>query len=235
MSESVWGDIMKNNVVGWDKWAKGQLLFYQFVYFNQDLIKVFKENYLVIKKWVNKFDEKKLEFYVYLNGVNNNLINEVKEFIGISIWMFFDYFMAINDGEVIWMCKEMDKIFSNIMLCKVKYEDQEQLSKENLIVMWDFLGKKYVFFIIEDIYMQVNDEDLFVIFNIIKVNGNYVVEGWGVWEIVNDFMGGFFISYLILNFNKGELFFVDGFLYVFGEDKWDFMEQLDYVIYIIKF
>lgn len=48
-------------------------------------------------------------------------------------------------------------------------------------------------------------------------------------------MGGSFISYLILNPNKGELLFVDGFLHAPGEDKRDFMEQLDYVIHTIKF
>ncbi|MCR9101205.1 MAG: DUF4837 family protein [bacterium] len=235
MSESARGDITKNNAAGRDKWAKGQLLLYQFAYSNQDLIKVLKENYPAIKKKVNKFDEKKLESYAYLNGVNNQLVNEVKESIGVSIRMPSDYFMAINDGEVIWMRKETDKISSNIMLRKVKYEDQEQLSKENLIAMRDSLGKQYVSSTIEDTYMQVNDEDLPVIFNTTKVNGNYAVEGRGVWEIVNDFMGGSFISYLILNPNKGELLFVDGFLHAPGEDKRDFMEQLDYVIHTIKF
>lgn len=235
MSESARGDITKNNAAGRDKWAKGQLLLYQFAYSNQDLIKVLKENYPAIKKKVNKFDEKKLESYAYLNGVNNQLVNEVKESMGVSIRMPSDYFMAINDGEVIWMRKETDKISSNIMLRKVKYEDQEQLSKENLIAMRDSLGKQYVSSTIEDTYMQVNDEDLPVIFNTTKVNGNYAVEGRGVWEIVNDFMGGSFISYLILNPNKGELLFVDGFLHAPGEDKRDFMEQLDYVIHTIKF
>lgn len=37
--------------------------------------------------------------------------------------------------------------------------------------------------------------------------------------MVNDFMGGVFISYLIYNFEKEELFFVDGFVYVFGKEK----------------
>lgn len=235
MSESARGDLSKNNAAGRDKWAKGQLLLYQFAYSNQDLIKVLKENYPAIKKRVNKFDEKKLESYAYLNGVNNNLVNEVKETMSVSIRMPSDYFMAINDGEVIWMRKETDKISSNIMLRKIKYEDQDQLTKDYLIAMRDSLGKKYISSTIEDTYMQVNDEDLPVIFNTTKVNGNYAIEARGVWEIVNDFMGGAFISYLILNPAKSELLFVDGFLHAPGEDKRDFMEHLDFVIHTIKF
>jgi len=146
-----------------------------------------------------------------------------------------DYFMAINDGEVIWMRKETDKISSNIMLRKVKYEDQGQLSKDYLIEMRDSLGKQYISSTIEKTYMQVNDVDLPVIYNTTKVNGNYAVEGRGVWEIVNDYMGGSFISYLILNPTTSELLFVAGFRHAPGEDKRDFMEQLDYVMHTVKF
>ncbi|NRA49030.1 MAG: DUF4837 family protein [Phaeodactylibacter sp.] len=235
MSENARTDQSKNNAAGRDKWAKGQLLLYQFAYSNQDLISILKENYPAIKKKVNKFDEKKLESYVYLNGVNNKLINEVKESMSVSIRMPSDYFMAINDGEVIWMRKETDKISSNIMLRKVNYEDQGQLSKDYLIEMRDSLGKQYISSTIEETYMQVNDVDLPVIYNTTKVNGNYAVEGRGVWEIVNDYMGGSFISYLILNPTTSELLFVDGFLHAPGEDKRDFMEQLDYVMHTVKF
>lgn len=235
MSENARNDLSKNNAAGRDKWAKGQILLYQFAYSNQDLINILKENYPAIKKRVNKFDEKKLESYAYLNGVNNNLVNEVKTTMGVSIRMPSDYFMAINDEEVIWMRKETDKISSNILMRKVKYEDQDQLSKANLIAMRDSIGKQYISSTIENTYMQVNDEDLPVIFNTTKVNGNYAVEGRGVWEIVNDFMGGSFISYIILNPAKSELLFVDGFLHAPGEDKRDFMEQLDYIMHTIKF
>ncbi len=225
----------ENNAAGRDKWAKGQLLLYQFAYDNSQLIQILKDNYPAIRKRVNKFDENKLESFVYINGVNNNLINEVKETMGVNIRVPSDYFMAINDGEVIWMRKETDKISSNLMLKKIKYEDQEQLSKDSLINMRDSLGKKYISSTIEDTYMQVNDDDLPVIFNTTKVNGNYAVEGRGIWEIVNDYMGGSFVTYLILNPATNELLYIDGFLHAPGQDKRDFMEQLDFIIHTVKF
>ena len=54
-------------------------------------------------------------------------------------------------------------------------------------------------------------------------------------EIVNDYMGGAFISYLILNPNTNELLFADGFLHAPGKDKRDFMEHLNYILNTIKF
>lgn len=224
-----------NNAAGRDKWAKGQLLIYQFAYSRDELIEVIKSNFPAVKKKVKSFDKKKLEAYVYLNGINNPLINEVKDAMGVTLRLPTDYFMAIEDGEVAWIRSETDKISSNLLLKKIKYEDQAQLSKEYLLAVRDSIGRKYISTTIEDTYMRVNDVDLPVIYNTTKVNGYYAVEARGVWEIVNDFMGGAFISYLILNPNTNELLFIDGFLHAPGQDKRDFMEYLDHIIHTVKF
>lgn len=224
-----------NNAAGRDKWAKGQLVLYQFAYSHDALVEALKANYPAVKRKVNTFDERKLESYVYLDGIDTKLIQEVKDSMGVSLRIPNDYFMAINDGEVIWMRKETDKISQNLLLKKLKYEDQSQLSKANLIALRDSIGKTYIASTIEKTYMQINDEDLPVIFNTTTVNGYYAVEARGVWEIVGDYMGGAFISYLILNPNTNELLFIDGFLHAPGEDKRDYMEQLDYIINTLEF
>jgi hypothetical protein len=224
-----------NNAAGRDKWAKGQLMLYQFAYSHDALAEALKENYPAVKRKVNKFDERKLESYIYLDGVANQLIKEVKDSMGVSLRIPNDYFIAINDGDIIWVRKETEKISQNLMLKKMKYEDQSQLSKENLIALRDSIGKEYISSTLEDTYMQVNDEDLPVIFNTTSINGNYAVEVRGIWEIVGDYMGGSFISYLMLNPNTNELLFIDGFLHAPGEDKRDYMEQLDHIINTLEF
>jgi len=224
-----------NNAAGRDKWAKGQLLLYQFAYSNEALIKVLKENYPAIKKKVNKFDEKKLESYIYLDGVDNQLIKELKDSLGISMRIPNDYFVAINEGDFVWLRKETDKTSQNLMVKKMKYEEEDQLSKEYLLNLRDSLGKEYVSSTIEGSYMRVNREDLPIIYNTTRVSGHYAVEARGIWEIVDDYMGGAFISYLVLNANTNELLFIDGFLHAPGEEKRDLMEHLDYIIHTLKF
>jgi hypothetical protein len=184
---------------------------------------------------VNKFDDRKLQAYIYLDGENKPLMEEVQNDMGVNIRIPNDYFMAINDGEVIWMRKETEEISSNLLLKKIPYEAQSQLSKEYLITLRDSIGKKYIASTLEDTYMRVNDEDLPVISNPDKVNGYYAFEARGVWEIVNDYMGGAFVSYLILNPNTNELLFIDGFLHAPGKEKRDFMEHLNYIINTVKF
>ena len=224
-----------NSAVGYDKWAKGQLMMYQFAYSEDELIEVLKANFPAVKKRVNKFDNRKLQAYVYLDGENKRLMEEVKLDFGVQMRIPNDYFMAINDGEIIWMRKETEEISSNLLLKKIPYESQDQLTKDYLIAVRDSIGRKYISSTIEDTYMRINNIDLPVISNATKVNGYYAIEARGVWEIVNDYMGGAFVSYLIHNPNTNELLFIDGFLHAPGKEKRDFMEHLNYVIKTIKF
>lgn len=223
-----------NSVVGNDKWAKGQLLIYQFAYTDDQLIDILKSNFSSVKKRVNKFDSRKLQAYAFLDGENKPLMEEVKVDLGLDMRIPNDYFMAIKNDEIAWMRKETEEISSNLILKKIPYESQSQLSKEYIIALRDSIGKKYISSTLENTYMKVNDVDLPVIYNTTKFNDYYAVEARGIWEIVNDYMGGSFISYLVLNPNTNELLFIDGFLHAPGKEKRDFMEHLDHVIHTIN-
>lgn len=224
-----------NSMVGRDKWARGQILIYQFANSADDLMENLKANFPAVKKRVLEFDAKKLAAYVYLNGENKKLEEQIRSSMGVGLKVPGDYIMAINDGNIIWLRKETDEISSNILLKKVKYTDQAQLTKEYLLAMRDSVGRQYISSTLPGTYMKVNDVDLPVISGATKVNGYYAIDARGIWEIVNDYMGGAFISYLILNPNTSELLFIDGFLHAPGEEKRDFMMQLDHVLQTVRF
>ena len=47
--------------------------------------------------------------------------------------------------------------------------------------------------------------------------------------MTKDFLGGPFASYAILNEKKGEIVFIDTFVYAPGVEKRNMMQQLDYI------
>ncbi|MCO6477023.1 MAG: DUF4837 family protein [Phaeodactylibacter sp.] len=224
-----------NSAIGRDKWAKGQLIIYQFGYSEDELMDILKENFPAIRKRVNAHDDKKVDAYVYLNGQNKRLEEEVKEDMGVSMRIPSDYFLAINDDEIIWVRRETDETSSSIILKKIPYTDRSQLSKENIIAIRDSIGRQYISSTLPGTYMQTNAIDLPVLTDVTKINGYYTLEARGIWEIVDDYMGGAFVSYLILNPNSNELLFVDGFLHAPGEDKRDLMQYIEHIIRTIKF
>ncbi|MBP7642235.1 MAG: DUF4837 family protein, partial [Saprospiraceae bacterium] len=91
-------------------------------------------------------------------------------------------------------------------------------------------GRKYIQSTQEGSYMRTHEEFLPVYEYSAKVDGAYAIELRGTWEMENDFMGGPFVTFAILNAPKNEIIFVDAFVYGPGKDKRDFVQQLVYIL-----
>ena len=223
-----------NTSVGRDKWAKGQILIYQFGFSREELINNMKNNFPAISKKINEADRKKIDATVYLDGENPQMTEKISGLIGVKLKVPNDYIMASEDPEMIWLRKETRETSSNIILKKLKYTDQAQLSKEGIKEIRNEIGLS-ISSEIPDTYMRINDIDLPMLSSVKTMNNYYAVEARGIWEVVNDYMGGAFISYLIHNPTSNELLFVDGFVHAPGKEKRDYMQQLEHIISSVNF
>jgi len=223
-----------NSLAGRDKWAKGQLLVYQFAFSEDQLIDALKRNFPSVLKRIEEADAAKIEATVYLDGESGPLKREIEERMGIRLRVPNEYKLAIEDDDVIWMRKETPFQSSNIVVHKVPYTQQSQLSKEGLKAVRDSIGKKYISSTLPNTYMKINDVDLPLLIYETTIDGHYAIEARGIWEIENDYMGGAFISYLVHNPENNELLFLDGFVHAPGEEKRNFMQYLEYILNTAK-
>ncbi len=222
------------STAGRNKWAQGQLQIYLFGFGEAALEENIKKNFPVIAKKVQDFDRKQVASAAYVIGENQVSSQTVRQNIGINFKVPRDYKIAVEEDDFIWLRKETREISSNIMLHKIPYTNKEQLSKEGIKEIRNQLGKKYITTEIKGAYMRINDEDLPLFVETIQLNGSYALEARGIWDIVNDFMGGPFISYLVLDEENGALYFADGFVHAPGVQKRDFMQQLEYIFKSLK-
>lgn len=227
-------DVSFHTTVGRDKWAKDQLLIYLFGPNENQLTENIKSSFPAIAKKVNQVDRKRIESTVYLSGENKNYSEEIRGKLGIDIRIPSDYAVAVDDQNFAWLRKETEFVSHNLMLYKIPYSNKEQLTKEGLKKIRDQLGKRYVSSELENTYMKINDIDLPMLTELVTISGNYAVEARGIWEIENDYMGGPFISYLILNEKTNELIFVDGFIFAPGKGKRKYMQYLEHIFSSIK-
>ncbi len=229
------GDKSFNISIGKDKWAAPQLLIYQFGYSDDDLIANIKKNFLAIAQRVQEHDEPFIRANIFQAGSNRQMNRKVKETFNLEMNIPSDYFQAMHDSveNVIWLRKETDFLSSNILIHKLKYSDQNQLSKTGIKEIRNKLGK-YVSTEIENTFMVVNDEDLPMFIKNMQIGNHYAVEARGIWEIENDFMGGPFISYTILNAETNELLHLDGFVHAPGKEKRDYIQQLEKILAAVK-
>ena len=87
----------------------------------------------------------------------------------------------------------------------------------------------------EGTYKHINDIDLPMYSSNMQLNGKFVVETRGIWEVVNDFMGGPYLSYSILNAETNEILLVEGFIHAPSKTKRNYMQQLEHIFGSLRF
>ncbi len=220
-----------------DKWAKGQLFVYMYGLGADKLIRNIQENSDAVIQRIKKHERPRIEATAYQAGEHEELITEIQDKFGIYLRVPKDYFKAVYDPDnhFMWIRKETKELSSNILIHKRPYTSTEQFSKEGLKRIRDELGRKYISTRIENTYMRIDDVHLPLIVTPRRVNNVPALEARGIWEIVNDYMGGPFISLLMVNPKTNEIIFLDGFIWAPGEDHRDYLEQLEVILNTVKF
>jgi hypothetical protein len=218
-----------------DRWAKNQFVFYQFAWSYDQLAQNIIDNFPTVSKRIQEHDIPLIDRAVFHSGNNITAQNKVKDNFGAKVNIPADYMEAVDDGEVLWLRRSSDKYNSNLMITAVPYTDQKQLTPDGLKKIRDEITRKYISSTIEGSYVKVNDTDLPMFTSVKTVNGSYVLEARGIWEMVNDYMAGPFISYLIHNPNKKELLLIDGFVLAPNKAKRDYMQHLEYILKEIEY
>lgn len=228
-------DTKFHTVVGHNKWARGQLVAFIFGNSQQALSENIKSSFPKIAKRVHDFDQSQIGNYVYFKGRNIAIEKTIKEKMGAEMNIPQEYFVAINEENTIWLRKESTKLSANIFIHKLPYTSQSQFTQEGIRSIRDSLGKKYVTTEVTGAYMRTNDVDLPMFAIPMELHGNYAVEVRGVWDLVNDFMGGPFIGYLIHDKADNQLLYIEGFIHAPSTTKRKFMERIEHILRNTKF
>lgn len=228
-------DTKFHTVVGHNKWARGQLVTFIFGNSQQALSENIKSSFPNIAKRVHDFDQSQIGNYAYLKGRNIAIEKTIKEKMGAEMNIPQEYFVAIDEENTIWLRKETTKLSANIFIHKLPYTSQSQFTQEGIRSIRDSLGKKYVTTDVTGAYMRTNDVDLPMFAIPMELHGSYAVEVRGVWDLVNDFMGGPFIGYLIHDKVNNQLLYVEGFIHAPSTTKRKFMERIEHILRNTKF
>ena len=140
------------------------------------------------------------------------------------------YQIASSDEDFIWLRKDNPKtnIISNIWLHSQAYLSPEQFNKKNLIALRDSLGKAHVegsrpqSFMATELLYNPN-------YKLLK-DQPYTIETRGLWTMVNDFLGGPYVAYAILDEKKQKIIYAEGFVYCPGERKREYIADLEAVL-----
>ncbi|TAK46136.1 MAG: DUF4837 family protein [Saprospiraceae bacterium] len=220
-----------STIVGKDKWARGQLLFYVFAEGEDKLMENVVKNFPPIARRINEADEEVVKATTYQAGENAALEADVKLTFGADIKVPGDFRKAMLNTKTntMWLRREVRDANANILIHKRPYTNKAQLTKEGLKTIRNEVSK-IVTSNQPNSFMQINDVDLPMLVENKMVNNRYTLQARGIWDMANDFKGGPFLSCLMLNPDDGYLLLVDAFVFAPGEDKRNYMQELELIL-----
>jgi hypothetical protein len=214
-----------------NKWATGQQLVYIMGKNHNELLNGMSSVYPGVVKRIQQGEDERMRVTTWFEGSNRKLGDTVRQVAGAYLDVPGGYDrVPLAAEDVVWLRKEVQGASLNIMVTKVPYRDQAQLSKQGLKDIRNQVGREYISSTTDNTYMRINDEDLPLFTEATELNGAFAIEGRGIWEIENDYLAGPFVSYLLNDTSTNELVLVDGFVYAPGRKKRDLMEEVVQVI-----
>ncbi len=216
--------------VGTDKWAKGQLIVYLFGKDLNALTQSIVKTFPAVAKRIQEHDKAQLEANVYSHKNNNEGAQQqlIRDY-GLDIKIPADYVKSPLKSDFTWYRKDFNGMSQHLIFARKKYTSPSDLSKAALLAWRDELTKS-IEGSVKGSFMKTNAVDLPVYEYAYQLNSTYTKELRGIWEMENDFMGGPFFNYTLLNAATNEIIMIDAFVFAPGKEKRDYMQQLDHIV-----
>jgi hypothetical protein len=220
-----------NVTIGQDKWALKQQLFYVNGLGEDKLVECIAANFPAIARKINERDQETIKSTAFQGGEDATLQGDIFAKFNLKMRIPKGFKLAKYDGSsnTLWLRSDEREIIANIIVYKLPYKDKSQLTKAGIKKIRDGVTG-IVTTQQPNTYMRINDEDLPLFVENKTINNVYTVQAKGVWDIVNDFKGGPFVTNLMLNPKTNELVLVDGFVFAPGKDKRNYMQELELVL-----
>ena len=210
-------------------WSKDQLYIRLSNTTEEALINNLKDHIYTIRSWVLDKDQKR-RVQKLKTSADKEIQKQLQRSYEFSITIPRGYQIASSEDNFIWLRKDNPKvnIVSNIWIYSEAYYSPKQFNKQYLITLRDSLGKVHVegsrpqsFMATETLY----DPD----YKVIK-DKPYIIETKGLWTMVNDFLGGSYTAYAILDEKKQRIIYAEGFIYCPGERKRAHIFELEAIL-----
>ncbi|HSO86103.1 MAG TPA: DUF4837 family protein [Draconibacterium sp.] len=193
--------------------------------FNENSNKILSYFISAEKKRLAATYEKSYEKIIY-NVLNNEF--------GLTMKVPPGFVVAKKDTDFIWYKYETPDISQGIILYSFPYKSDSTFTVNYLVALNDSVLRKNIPGPLAGSYMSI-EKRLDQFFTITEHNKNYASEMRGLWRLENDYMGGPYISLAELDASNQRIVVAFGYVYAPSKDKRNFLQQVEAMIYTLKF
>lgn len=192
----------------------------------KECLQLFMDNKDLIIRELYDNDLKRVQSSFSKNP-NQEVEKLVREKFGISLTVSNQYFVAGDEANFLWLRFRTNRNDRFIMIYKTP---MSELTGEKLMDVRDSVTKALIPGAVPGAYPIIARKLGFPIINPVTVGNREGMEMRGLWETVNDKMGGPFYSFSFLDPSGENCITVDGFVYAPDETKRDYLREVEGIV-----
>ncbi|MBR4135204.1 MAG: DUF4837 family protein [Bacteroidales bacterium] len=160
--------------------------------------------------------------------LNNPALEEkIQKKFGIKMTIPDSYFVGREEPDFLWLCYRTPKNDRFVMIYKTP---AHELTRDSLVAARNRITKAYIQGAVLGAYPIVSELTGFPITDSIRIHYHQGVEQRGLWESVNDKMGGPFYSFTTMTADGSSCITVDGFIYAPQEAKRNYLREVEAIV-----
>jgi hypothetical protein len=220
--------------VNHNPWSQPQLLIQVKVKDEQQAIEALSKYQKTIINYLINSEIKRFQ-RAQRSNQNFYFSSEIEKLFHIAVVIPEGFTIAVKDSSFIWLRKDTKEWTQSILISVQDYMDTNQLKNEHIISYRNANTQKYVFGTMDGSYVIVDEQYIPSISSYVEFEEGYAIRTVGLWKMVQDFMGGPFVSMTVLDAKNNRIVTMDGFLYAPTNDKRDLLRQLEAILLSLKF
>jgi hypothetical protein len=218
-----------------DVWAWPQAVVNILAKSQSEFIELFQANSEKIVSFLLKAERERLQM-AYSQSPDKVITGIVKEKFGIGIDIPVGFKVALDTGNFLWVRYDTPKITQNVMIYSYPYVSDSTFTERFMLDKRDSVVK-VAHGAYDDSYM-VTERRIPACFSLLKYHDCYASELRTLWRMDGHpgyHLGGPFVSLSILDPAEPRIITVEGSVVAAGEDKRNYMRQLEAIAYSLRF
>lgn len=220
--------------LGEDVWAAPQRYIKITAPDDASWVETFEKNKEAYKTMFDKTELQRI-MSILRSGASTEIYKTLYDLFGVKMTVPEGFFIAKQEGNFVWLRKELDKSSAGIIIYSEDYTDTTQLELNPIIMKRNILTEKYIPGPTDGSFMTTEREFVPPVASYASTfDAGYATEVRGMWCLVGDYMAGPFVSYTFVNPNTNKLITAEGYIYAPNQKKRNLLLELQAIICDLK-
>jgi hypothetical protein len=216
-----------------DVWASPQVVVEIWAPDNQSFVEIFGSNREKIIGHVLKKEEERI-LRSYNAQLNDDAVKPLKDKWGLNLSIPKGYHIVRDANEATWVRYENKDVTQSVLIYSEPYTKENTFSKEGMIEVMDSYSKRFVPGPDPGTFLTTY-MDYPPVFSEAAIANKYASKLVGLWKVDGALMGGPFVAYAFLNPQEDRVYYLYGFVFAPGQDKRNYMRQVDAIMRSAQF